>query len=243
MTTQGNLLLPSVAIRYFQRSSFGCWQRLLHWSIGVTALFVALGLAKAQPSDPPNQDAEIAAVNIEMNTAIEKVKVIINQRVGALRRMPGMKVTVYSPGWFHEGATKPDFNTVDVRATRETPYAQHPYVTSDLNPDYAFIGSQLEFNSMTKYFYTDRTVPKKKLTEAEMLEVNLLYRIIGSCEQKLRHLQPPPEPVAEPETEVTEAQPERKYEPVPKGNYVKAAVGVSLVLVLYFAYRMLRKTA
>ena len=44
---------------------------------------------------------------------------------------------------------------------------------------------------MTKYFYTDRSVPKKKLTETEMLEINRLYRIIGRCEQQLVQLQAP----------------------------------------------------
>jgi hypothetical protein len=32
----------------------------------------------------------------------------------------------------------------------------------------------------------------------------------------------------------------RNYEPVPKRNYVKAAIGVSLVLILYAAYRKFR---
>ena len=38
---------------------------------------------------------------------------------------------------------------------------------------------------MTKYFYTDRSVPKKKLTEEEMLEINRLYRIIGQDQDRL----------------------------------------------------------
>jgi len=42
-----------------------------------------------------------------------------------------------------------------------------------------FIGDELEFNSMTKYFYTDRTLPKKRLSDAEMNEINDLYRAIG----------------------------------------------------------------
>jgi hypothetical protein len=46
----------------------------------------------------------------------------------------------------------------------------------------------LEFNSMTKYFYLDRTLPKKKLTEAEMLEINKLYRVIGQCVVELNML-------------------------------------------------------
>jgi hypothetical protein len=49
-----------------------------------------------------------------------------------------------------------------------------------------FVGSEIEFNSMTKYFYVDRSLPKKKLTEAEMVEINDLYRVIGKCEDKLK---------------------------------------------------------
>jgi hypothetical protein len=41
---------------------------------------------------------------------------------------------------------------------------------------------------MTKYFYIDRSLPKKKLTEAEMLEINKLYRVIGACEEQLLEL-------------------------------------------------------
>jgi hypothetical protein len=105
-----------------------------------------------------------------------------------LPRTPDMEVSLYSPGWFHDGAIKPDFATDDVRTTQETKYGQNRYVTSDLNPGVVFVGSDLEFNSLTKYFYTDRALPKKKLTEGEMQEINRLYRIIAKCEDKL---QPP----------------------------------------------------
>ena len=99
-----------------------------------------------------------------------------------------MRVSTYRPGWFHDGAIKPDFNNVDVRASRETSYDKNQYVTSDLNPGVVFLAAELEFNPMTKYFYTDRSLPKKKLPEAKMLEINRLYRIIGRCEQELAKL-------------------------------------------------------
>jgi hypothetical protein len=35
---------------------------------------------------------------------------------------------------------------------------------------------------MKKYFYDSRALPKKRLTEAEMEEINRLYRIIGQNE-------------------------------------------------------------
>lgn len=120
-----------------------------------------------------------------MQAAITKVKAIVNQPVTPLNRTPDMQVSIYQPGWFHDGAIKPDFNTVDIRATQGLDYGKHVYVSSDANPGAAFRGSELEFNSMTKYFYTDRSLPKAKLSEAEMVEINRLYRVIGKCEQIL----------------------------------------------------------
>lgn len=222
--------------------STSCLSPTLRGILGALLLINGFSL-HAQTTNSPTAESQIAEINAEMTVAIEKVKAIINQKVGAYKRVPGMRVSESSPGWFHDGAHKPDFNTVDVRKTQELPYAKHAYVSSDLNPNYAWVGSQVEFNSMTKYFYTDRTVPKKKLTEAEMLEVNQLYRIIGSCETKIRALQPRPKGDVQLETEpeLPTSEPERKYEPVPKENYVKAAVGVGLVLLAYVLYRVVRK--
>ena len=130
---------------------------------------------------PPENSIDLKA---EMDDATARVIAIVNQPVKQTPETPGMH-SGHWEYWFHQGATKPDFNTVDIRATRETPYAKFPYVTCDLNPGIAFFGDDLEFNSMTKYFYTDRSLPKKKLTEEEMLEINRLYRIIGQDEDSL----------------------------------------------------------
>jgi hypothetical protein len=105
-------------------------------------------------------------------------------------------------------------------------YDKYGYVNSDLNPGVVFIGQDLEFNSMTKYFYTDRSVPKKKLTEPEMLEINRLYRIIGRCEKELAQLQHPDTGSAETATEPT-------HDPIPRANYIYAGIGILLVLALY----------
>ncbi len=53
------------------------------------------------------------------------------------------------------------------------------------NPKVVYIGPELEFNLMTQCFYTNWSVPKKKLNESEMLEINRHYRIIGQDEDKL----------------------------------------------------------
>lgn len=120
-----------------------------------------------------------------MDQVIIRVKAIINQPVRRLAATSDMDVAYYTPGWFHAGAGKPDFKTVDIRSTQELKYGKNAYVTSDLNPGVVFPGAEVEFNALTKYFYVDRSLPKKKLTEAEMLEINRLYRIIAKCEEKL----------------------------------------------------------
>ncbi|HXR46807.1 MAG TPA: hypothetical protein VN784_05145 [Candidatus Limnocylindrales bacterium] len=135
-----------------------------------------------------NQPSSIAAIKLELADAIARVREIVNQPVESLPRKPDMKVATYSPGWFRPGSEKPDFNRVDVRNTQKFPYDRNEYVTSDLNPKVVYVGPELEFNPMTKYFYTNRAVPKKKLNESEMLEINRLYRIIGQDEDRLAGL-------------------------------------------------------
>lgn len=123
--------------------------------------------------------AEPAGIRTERDVAVEAVKRIVNQPVEALPRRSGVRLGFFSPGWFHAGAVRPDFATVDVRKSQAFPYDKWEFVTSDITPSVMFRSSDLEFNTMTKYFYVDRSRPKKRLTEEEMLEVNRLYRIIG----------------------------------------------------------------
>lgn len=132
-----------------------------------------------------NEPSSLADIKAELADAIARVKEIVNQPVEGLPRKPGMTVATASPDWFLPGAVKPDFNRVDIRNTQQFPYDQYEYVTSDPNPNVVYSGPELEYNPMTKYFYTDRTVPKKKLNESEMLEINRLYRIIGEDQERL----------------------------------------------------------
>jgi hypothetical protein len=119
----------------------------------------------------------------EIMRAEQKVTDIVNQPITHLPRSGEFEV--FSPGWFHPGAEKPDFNNVDIRTTQELLYDKYDHVTSDLNPTEMFIGSELEFNAMTKYFYKDRTLPKKRLSDSEMVEINGLYRVIGQNEHTI----------------------------------------------------------
>jgi hypothetical protein len=150
--------------------------------------------APAATNSAPGTPAEqIAALQLEMTNAWGQVIRIVNQPVKAYAQTENTPATVYSSGWFHEGALVPDFLNVDVRKSQELIYAGQPYVTSELNPGIVFPGRDLEFNSMTKLFYVNRSLPKHKLTEAEMLEINRLYRIIGHSRVEIARLSPPQE--------------------------------------------------
>ena len=150
----------------------------------------------APPSPPPKapkpQESPAAIsvdrIRAQLKDAIDNVNVIVNQPVPSVPRTRENRGRCgwFEGGWFHPGAGTPDFNHVDVRETQETKdYASSEYVSSSLTPDRAFPGDQVEFNSMTKIFYQDRSLPKKKLTEDEMVEINRLYRIIGKCIDQL----------------------------------------------------------
>lgn len=154
------------------------------------AVFIPGTTARGAVPAPSPLEAQIAAVKVERSNAISQVKHIVNQPVARLNRTANMVVVTY-PGWFDPGTMTPDFNTADVSAAQESPYEGSQYVTSDLNPGVVFLGRQLVFNRLTKYFVTDRSVPKKKLTKAELLEITRLYRIIGHCDQQLFDLLKP----------------------------------------------------
>ena len=115
--------------------------------------------------------------------ATARVIEIVNRPVTHLARTD--EAGLFSPGWFHNGAVKPNFATVDVSVTQEFPYKDFHFVTSDLNPKEMFEAEELEFNSMTKYFYQDRSLPKHRLSQADMFEINGLYRRIARDEHAI----------------------------------------------------------
>jgi len=148
----------------------------------VPLAFLFPGAGEAQgPAGPGVFQA--ATLNRDIAQAEQQVRTIVNQPVTHLPRTA--EAAVFSPGWFHAGAIKPDFDNVDIRTSQEFPYDRDPYATSDVTPTEMFVSKQLEFNAMTKYFYVDRSLPKKRLSEPEMLEINRLYRIIGRDEHML----------------------------------------------------------
>jgi len=147
---------------------------------------------EAAPASNAAGQAPAPAVTIDslkrrLKDALTRVNTIVNQPVDTVPLTPALRAWVWPDGWFHPGAGTPDFNTVDIRKTQETKqYEDIAFITSNLNPGVAFRGADVEFNSMTKMFYIDRSLPKKRLTEEEMVEINRLYRVIGSCERQLQ---------------------------------------------------------
>src|ERR1051325_5143341 len=190
------------------------------------------------------------ALQAEMDTAIHQVEKIVKQPVTAYRRTEGMHVGKFEGGWFHPGAPKPDFSNVDVRKTQDTSaYDKYEWATSDLNPGLVWAAKQLEFNSMTKYFYTNRNVPKKRLTPVEMEEINRLYRIIGRCEHQLMHMKNQQD-VAEarnatPETEAADSAPHAETAtPAKRPGLLNPYLGggaIAVLVVILLGFSFLRK--
>lgn len=153
----------------------------------------------AKPKEPdishlsPEKRERLAQLKAALQQAEDQVRAIVNQPVTRVERTRSSHPVVYSPGWFHEGANRPAYATIDVRTTQDFPYnvKGSRYVSSDLNPTEMFLASELEFNANTKFYYTDLTLPKKKLTEPEMLHINELYRYIGQRRNDIRLIENP----------------------------------------------------
>ena len=214
------------------------------------SLYAQLASTNSAGSTNQTPEAQLASFQLEMTNAYQRVLQIINQPVRAYARTPGLPVSVYSPGWFHEGASRPDFNNVDIRQSQDLNYAGHQYVTSDLNPNMVFLGQELEFNSATKWFYTNRSLPKHKLTEAQMLEVNRLYRIIGRCETAINQLQAPAVTETQPaktEPETGAIIPDQRFEAIRKipqqDRILYGGIAIGSLLLIVILLRLFRKRA
>ncbi|HUA68145.1 MAG TPA: hypothetical protein VMA13_06315 [Candidatus Saccharimonadales bacterium] len=154
-----------------------------------------LGVSNTLPAWAESPGDQIAALKKEKDGAFFRIQDIVNQPVTHLKRAPDMVVQNFVD-WGEHDVVTPDFNTVDIRTTQQAMFDGYQYVTCDLNPDEVFIGKELEFNEMTKYFYNNFNEPKKKLTEAEMLEINQLCRVIGRCNRQLDEVENPETPLA-----------------------------------------------
>src|SRR5437016_11550720 len=95
-------------------------------SLGFLLVGTYSSVSAAQPAT--NSPVQANSPQAEMEAAIHQVEKIVNQPVGAYRRAPGMHVSEYSPGWFHEGATKPYFNRSMSVRRRKLLMIRNPYI-------------------------------------------------------------------------------------------------------------------
>jgi len=222
------------------------------WRVVSLVLFFNVSLLPALLSQTAasieNTNKSVVELQLEMTNAFHQVAAIVNRPPRAFARTSQMDTTVFENGWFHAGATKPDFSNVDVRQSQEVYSARYKskYVASDLNLKMVFLTEEIEFNAATKFFYTNRTLPKRKLTEAEMLQINDLYRIIGRCERAIMRIQNPIEKaVADVGQETETVVPDQSLaslRSIPQEQrilYGACAIGGLIVLVLIF--RLVRK--
>jgi hypothetical protein len=171
---------------------------------GVVVSIKAVEARKAVPAPAPSSPSApqspakaqgtsakgIPALRAELQDTLRQVREIVNQPVTQVPISYGMAVAHF-PVWFHDGAGMPNFDTDDVSTSQSTASYSDPryeYATSALNPGIAFPLSEMAFNGATKIFYADRTLPKKKLSQQDLQEINRLYRIIGRDLQQLRAL-------------------------------------------------------
>jgi hypothetical protein len=154
----------------------------------VVSIKVAQAAAPAQAGPGPTQAPKtgrelIVTIQRDERRAVQRVIDIVNQPLEQFPITRGMSVA-YFPTWFHPGAETPDFTNVDVTQFEDDKNYEVPsyeYCTSPLCQGIAFRLSDVGFNSKTKMFYVDRSLPKKRLTIEEMKEINTQYRTIARC--------------------------------------------------------------
>ena len=125
--------------------------------------------------------AQGTAARMEMDAAMGRVRGIVNQTPPTVPKPPA-SAEVYHYG-YHDGALTPDYAHADLFSTRELWNGDYAYM--DTAPGVYYRSADCEFNPQTKFFITNRNVPTKKLTDAEITEIVRLYRTIAADQQLL----------------------------------------------------------
>ena len=137
-------------------------------------------LAVAAPAGSPGAP-EPPATRGDLDAAVARIRAIVNQVPAPVIKPRGAES--WTSG-FHPGAIQPDFDHVDLLRERQVLSTQ-PYMEMQGAPNVFYRGDDCEFNPQTKFFYTNRELPKKKLSDAEYGELTRLYRFVGKCERDL----------------------------------------------------------
>jgi hypothetical protein len=211
--------------------------------VWLVALAAFSGMRPVHAQDTNGLQGQIAAAKAEENKAMDEVRRIVNQPVRSFPLTPDMSVTTFQGSWFHWNHGPPNYKGVDVVTCQQLPYAKSTYVNCDVNPGVVYYGRDLEVNGALEYFYNDNTSPKRRLSLAEMNEINRLYRIIGSCEDALLALQPPPPAPPETDTnDVDETAATRLLRRIPRLDKADGVLAVLGVVLLYGGYRIFRRS-
>jgi hypothetical protein len=133
------------------------------------------------PADEGAVTPQVADARAKLGEALAKARAMINQPVTSYPMTEELraKASLYEDGWFHPGADIPNFIDIHIERSQEPYGSQYEWVTSNLTPGLVFRSADCEYNAATKFFYMDRTVPKKKLTQPEMLRLDAIYHQIG----------------------------------------------------------------
>ena len=133
---------------------------------------------------------EIASIRLKRARTEDRIRALVNQPPPNLPRTVRMRVQTTAEAWYPETTTAPDYANVDVRVTQQKDYDGKGYLANAANSGVVYFGDELEFNPVLNYYYVDRTLPKKKLTSAEMEQINALFREIAECDQQLKSPRP-----------------------------------------------------
>ncbi|HZZ19510.1 MAG TPA: hypothetical protein VFE25_09080 [Opitutaceae bacterium] len=135
----------------------------------------------SHPSDAGPMPSGLLEARQKLSLALARAREIINQPVDSVPMTPEIrsKAAVYQQGWVHDGAEIPHFIDAHIEASQEPVAAQYYWVTCNLTPGLAFRSQDREFNAQTKFFYMDRSLPKKRLSAGEMAELDVVYHKIG----------------------------------------------------------------
>ncbi len=133
------------------------------------------------------QGKAASAARGEFDKTTKKVQGIVNQVPTIVSKPPaGAEVYHYA---FHPGAEPPNYDAENLASTRELWKGEYAYIEGV--PDVYYRSADCEFNPQTKFFYTSRAVPKKKLTDAEYAELTRLYHQLGQQQKAIASISPP----------------------------------------------------
>ena len=149
--------------------------------VGSTSTFGFLPTAAASTAGrAAPASANTPVTRADLDAAVARIRAIVNQVPPVVTKPDSAES--WKSG-FHPGALKPDFDHADLFSTRET--LPGPYMDMEGAPGVFYLSDQCEFNPQTKFFYANRQLPKKKLTDAEYQELVRLYRFVGRCQHDL----------------------------------------------------------